>query len=175
MLSKIENLEKFLLDDSPVGPLLICASSLGINALEFLRDEDVQSQVFPERDGDHPLLKRAAAQLREYFSGARRIFNLDLDLSSVSAFTRVTLDLTRAIPWGEVISYGELAHRLGNPAAARAVGGALARNPIPIIIPCHRVVASDGSLHGFSAPGGIAIKERLLRFEGMPKLSEAAI
>jgi len=174
MLSKMENLKKFLLDDSPVGPLLISASPLGINAVEFLRDEDVQSHVFPGRDGGHPLLKRAAAQLQEYFSGVRTNFDLPLDLSSVSVFTQETLFLTRAIPWGEVISYGELARRLGKPAAARAVGGALARNPIPIIIPCHRVVASDGSLHGYSAPGGIAIKKRLLRLEGMPKLPSDA-
>jgi methylated-DNA-[protein]-cysteine S-methyltransferase len=166
----MENLEKYLLDDSPVGPLLISASPLGINAVEFLQDEDVQSLFFPERDGDHPLLKHAAAQLHEYFSGARNNFDLPLDLTSVSAFTRETLNLTLAIPWGEVISYGELARRLGKPAAARAVGGALGRNPIPIIIPCHRVVASDGSLHGYFAPGGLVIKERLLRLEGMPKL-----
>ena len=171
MLSKTENIEKFLLENSPVGPLLISASPLGINAVEFLRDDDFQSHVFPNRDEIHPLLKRAAAQLQIYFSGARTIFDLPLDLTRVSEFTRETLKLTFAIPWGAVISYGELARRLGKPGAARAVGGALARNPIPIIIPCHRVVAGDGSLHGYSAPGGIAVKERLLRLEGMPRLS----
>jgi len=167
----MNKIEKFLINDSPVGRLQLIATPLGIATLDFLRDEQDESYAFSERDEEYVFLKHAATQLREYFSGVRKIFDLPLDLTRVSEFTRETLKLTFAIPWGEVISYGELARRLGKPAAARAVGGALARNPIPIIIPCHRVVASDGSLHGYSAPGGIPIKERLLNLEGMPRLS----
>ena len=168
---KMKNLVNILINDSPVGWIQVSATPLGITALDFLRDEEVQSHAVSERNEEDVFLKRAATQLREYFSGVRKNFDLPLDLTRVSEFTRETLNLTFAIPWGEVISYGELARRLGKPGAARAVGGALARNPIPIIIPCHRVVAGDSSLHGYSAPGGIAIKERLLNLEGKPRLS----
>jgi methylated-DNA-[protein]-cysteine S-methyltransferase len=89
-----------------------------------------------------------------------------LDMEDVPEFHRRVYDVARAIPPGETLSYGEVAARLGEPAAAQAVGRALGRNPFPIVVPCHRVVAANGALHGFSAPGGIETKRRMLAIEG---------
>jgi methylated-DNA-[protein]-cysteine S-methyltransferase len=87
-------------------------------------------------------------------------------MEDVPEFHRRVYDVARAIPPGETLSYGEVAARLGEPAAAQAVGRALGRNPFPIVVPCHRVVAANGALHGFSAPGGIETKRRMLAIEG---------
>ncbi len=89
-----------------------------------------------------------------------------LDLRGVSPFNRVVYALARSIPRGRTLTYGDLAARLGDPGAARAVGRALAENPLPIVVPCHRIVASNGTLGGFSAPGGVSTKRRLLALEG---------
>ncbi len=103
------------------------------------------------------------ARLKSYFAGKRVEFPDELDLASATAFQRQVWRLTRLIPYGETRSYGWLAKRLGKKGAGRAVGQALARNPLPVIIPCHRVVASDGALSGYS--GGVGIKRSLLRLE----------
>jgi methylated-DNA-[protein]-cysteine S-methyltransferase len=89
-----------------------------------------------------------------------------LDMDGVPEFHRRVYEVTRAIPSGDTVSYGEVAARLGEPGAAQAVGRALGRNPLPIVVPCHRVLAADGALHGFSAPGGLATKRRMLAIEG---------
>jgi methylated-DNA-[protein]-cysteine S-methyltransferase len=102
-------------------------------------------------------------RLKDYFSGKRVEFPEELDLASATAFQRQVWRLTRLIPYGETRSYGWLAARLGKKGAGRAVGQALARNPLPVIIPCHRVVASDGALGGYS--GGVGVKKSLLRLE----------
>ena len=91
---------------------------------------------------------------------------MPLDLDGVPEFHRRVYDVARAIPPGETRSYGEVAAALGEPGAAQAVGRALGRNPVPIVVPCHRVLAADGRLHGFSAPGGIETKRRMLALEG---------
>lgn len=109
-----------------------------------------------------PILK----QLDEYFAGKRREFEIEVDLSGLTPFQRRVLEVTRTIPYGETRSYGEVAAAAGKPKAARAVGQALGRNPVGIVIPCHRVVASDGSLHGFTASGGLKAKRFLLELEG---------
>jgi methylated-DNA-[protein]-cysteine S-methyltransferase len=98
--------------------------------------------------------------------GADELSSIPLDLSGQGAFCRRVYELTRAIPAGETVTYGELAARAGEPAAARAVGQAMARNPFPLIVPCHRVMAAHGGAGGFSARGGVATKFRLLRIEG---------
>ena len=103
------------------------------------------------------------ARLKSYFTGKRVEFPDELDLSSATAFQRQVWRLTRLIPYGEIRSYGWLAERLGKRGAGRAVGQALARNPLPVIIPCHRVVAGDGKLGGYS--GGVGVKKSLLRLE----------
>ena len=115
--------------------------------------------------GDAPSAKRFSAttkRLKDYFSGKRVDFPDELDLSSATAFQRQVWRITRLIPYGETRSYGWIAKRLGE-RGARAVGQALARNPLPVIIPCHRVVAGDGKLGGYS--GGVGVKRSLLRLE----------
>ena len=108
-----------------------------------------------------------------YFEGENVDFSTDpaVSLDGLSAFDRKVLQTCRKIPRGEITTYGDLAVRVGHPGAARAVGSALAHNPIPLILPCHRVLRSDGSLGGFSAPGGLTTKQNLLRHEG----SEATV
>lgn len=107
-------------------------------------------------------LPAAVRQITEYFEGSRRSFDLPLDIRS-SPFQRRVLEETARIPFGETRSYGEIARRTGSPAAARAVGSALRTNPLPIVIPCHRVIGADGSLVGFA--GGIDLKAALIEHE----------
>jgi len=114
-----------------------------------------------------PEIQRVVAALADYFAGVCVDFSdVPVDLDRESAFHRAVYAATRTIGWGKVTTYGALAARVGEPSAARAVGGAMARNPVPIIIPCHRVLASGDRLGGFSAHGGTITKERLLRLEG---------
>ncbi len=112
--------------------------------------------------GRTPLLDKAAAQLQEYFNGKRTHFDLPLSLAG-TPFQRSVWSALQDIPWGETRSYKDIAVKIGNPKATRAVGGANHRNPIPIVIPCHRVVGSDGSLTGFG--GGLPMKRHLLEIE----------
>lgn len=108
----------------------------------------------------------AQKQLQEYLNGKRKAFDLSLNHDSLGTpFQRKVLEATANIPYCQVVSYGDLAHRIGAPKSSRAVGNALGKNPIPIVIPCHRVVASDGSLGGYT--GGLEYKKRLLRLEGV--------
>lgn len=120
----------------------------------YRRDDDNQS----------PILNLAAIQLKEYFSGQRTSFDLPLAPAGTQFQMRVWRELS-AIPYGQIISYGEQAKRMGQPKASRAVGAANGKNPIGIIIPCHRVLGANGSLTGFA--GGIEIKRRLLAIEGV--------
>ena len=109
---------------------------------------------------------RWLTHLREYLLGERRFFPLPIAWDSLPPFQRAVLRATFAIPYGEVRTYGEIATLIGRPGAARAVGRALATNPMPIVIPCHRVVGHDGSLRGYGGPGGLMTKAWLLRLEG---------
>jgi len=109
-----------------------------------------------------PILRQAARQLTKYFTGKRRSFDLPLDLRSKGFTRRVQKEVAR-IPYGKTATYGEVAHRVKSPRAARAVGGAVGANPIPIIIPCHRVIAAGGKLGGFG--GGLTLKRKLLELE----------
>ena len=111
------------------------------------------------------LLKITAKQLADYCNGRQVRFTTRLDLSGLSPFTRKVLRELAKVPYGKTITYGELAKRAGSAKAARAVGAVLANNPLPIIVPCHRVLGSDGSLGGFSAPGGLKLKRQLLLME----------
>lgn len=109
----------------------------------------------------------AAEQLTRYFQDELISFELQVDISGLSSFYQQVLELTMQLPYGSVTSYGALAARTGRPRAYRAVGGALRSNPVPIIIPCHRVVAASGTLTGFSGPGGVTMKKLLLSMEGV--------
>ena len=146
-----------VLDPTPVGPLQLAASDDALTGLRF-----GVAPVAGERDDAHPVLAAAVAQLREYFAGERRDF--DLPLAPVGTpFQLGVWEQLRLIPYGTTVSYGELARRLGAPSASRAVGLANGRNPIAIVVPCHRVIGADGSLTGFG--GGMAAKRTLLDLE----------
>ncbi|MCL4425379.1 MAG: methylated-DNA--[protein]-cysteine S-methyltransferase [Firmicutes bacterium] len=116
--------------------------------------------------------ERVIRQLEEYFAGRRREFELPLDLSAGTPFQQAVWDALQAIPYGQTLSYRELAIAVGRPGGPRAVGQALGANPVPIVVPCHRVIAADGSLGGFG--GGLPLKARLLRLEGVTPAIRAA-
>lgn len=141
--------------ETPIGPLPLQADESAVSAMRFGAGSAQDAS---------PLLDAAEAQLREYFAGARRTFDLPLAPHGTAFQQRVWTAL-RAIPYGETRTYGELAAAIGSPNASRAVGMANHRNPIPIIIPCHRVIGANGTLTGYA--GGLEIKRKLLALEGI--------
>ena len=152
----------YTLLQSPVGPLRLAVSSRGVCELSFA---DPARALAPPADDWHlvkTLAHPAEAQLQEYFAGERRRFDLELDMRGTEFQKRVWLHLVD-IPYGETRSYGEIAKALGSPGAARAVGAANGKNPVAIIVPCHRVIGSTGELTGFA--GGLEIKSQLLSTE----------
>ena len=159
------------LRDSPVGPLFVAVGNQGVVAIEFGTDETGFVRELEARHGVATMrsmerVSGAMSQILQYLSGDRRSFELDVDLRDSTDFQRKVLEAAVAVPPGYVATYGEIAVRIGKPKSSRAVGQALARNPIPIVVPCHRVVAADGSLTGYSGAGGIETKAHLLRLEG---------
>jgi methylated-DNA-[protein]-cysteine S-methyltransferase len=149
---------------SPVGPLLLAASNRGLQHLRFDRGE-----ALPMRDGEiwteSPAdIEPYVCQLNDYFHGSLRDFTCPLDLQGTD-FQKACWQALREIPYGATCTYGELARKVRRPSAFRAVGQANHRNPVAIIVPCHRVVGSDGTLTGYG--GGLDIKEKLLRLEGV--------
>jgi methylated-DNA-[protein]-cysteine S-methyltransferase len=157
------------METSIAGKLWLAATEHGLCAIDFGGEESAFVARLQHAWGIRPLrdggaLQQTIYQLDEYFAGKRSSFDLPLDLRQVTPFRRQVLEATLAVPSGQTVTYGELAQRIGRPHAARAVGGAQATNPIPIIVPCHRVVGSDGSLTGYG--GGMAVKEALLKLEG---------
>ena len=144
---------------SPVGSLVLRASNKGLVSIDRGKAARVKGETKAER---HVAL--AARELGEYFAGKRRKFTVPLDLQGTPFQLKAWHTLQR-IPFGKAVSYGEEARMLGKPKAARAVGSANGRNPIPIIVPCHRVVAGDGTLGGYSA--GLPMKRKLLALEGV--------
>ena len=148
--------------DSPVGPLMLAADASGLRHIEF-RDNRHPADRSDWHGGDSEILQAAEAQLGDYFAGRRRVFDLPLAPRGTAFQLRVWQELAR-IPFGETISYAQLAQRLGNPNGTRAVGAANGRNPLPIVLPCHRVIGADGGLTGFG--GGLQTKDHLLRLEG---------
>jgi methylated-DNA-[protein]-cysteine S-methyltransferase len=137
----------------------------GSRARVLRRIEEVSPGATAARDD---LLREAARQLALYAEGTRTRFDLPLDLAGLSDFRRRVMQACMAIPFGEFRTYGDLAAAAGSPGAARAVGQVMHRNPLPIIVPCHRVVGAGGHLVGFSASGGLRLKRRLLIHEGVP-------
>lgn len=150
---------------SPVGRLTLIASDKGLAAVLWENDNPgrVHATADTEDDG-HPVLKEAERQLNEYFQGKRSCFQLQLDPIG-TRFQKKVWDALSTIPYGETRSYGQIAHQLGNPNAVRAVGAANGRNPLSIILPCHRVVGATGKLTGFA--GGLEAKASLLSLEGV--------
>lgn len=156
--------------DSPIGPLLVAASDEGLVRISFDSDPEHHLDQLARTAGPRVLrAPRAVAdahrELDDYFEGRRQAFELTLDLRGTTEFTRNVLDELALVPYGETATYAELARRAGRPKAARAVGMVMNRNPIPIVLPCHRVVGSSGSLVGYA--GGLDVKEFLLRLEGV--------
>ena len=149
--------------DSPIGRLFLAADDEGLRALEFPENRHPVKRDADWREGTHPLLGEASRQLGEYFAGTRQTFDLPLSPRGTD-FQLSVWQALRAIPFGETWSYAQLAAKTGKTSAMRAVGAANGRNPIPIIVPCHRVIGADGSLTGFG--GGLPTKEFLLRLEG---------
>lgn len=150
---------------TPIGNLTVEAGEQGIQRIHFPGD-------FSPEKGEHKktnfkiqhILSDTVNQLQEYFSGKRKTFNLPMELKGLPPYHAETLKEVSKVSYGETASYGEIANRTGNPGAARAVGNANARNPIPIIIPCHRIIAANGGLGGYG--GRLDRKEFLLRLEG---------
>ena len=152
--------------DSPIGDLLVAATERGLCNISFDPDEatDRLARVFGRRVLRVPSrLDAVRRQLDEYFEGRREAFELEPDIAQLPAFQRTVLTELARVPYGQLTTYGTLAARVGHPRAARAVGGALNRNPIPIVLPCHRVVGASGSLTGYA--GGLHVKQQLLELE----------
>ncbi len=160
---------------SPLGPMLLAASPQGVCGVWFVNQKhypldmalqapSVASVTTVACDASQVWLDQASQQLADYFAGHRQHFDLPLDLSIGTAFQQSVWHALLAIGRGQTESYGALATRVGHPSAARAVGAAVGRNPISIIVPCHRVVATNGALTGYA--GGLARKVALLQLEG---------
>ena len=147
--------------DTPIGELLVAGDDDGLGMVGFpegsMRREPEPDWIFNEKE-----LAEACRQLSEYFAGQRKRFELKLNPSGTE-FQRQVLDELVKIPYGTTVSYSDIARRIGRPKAVRAVGAANGRNPIPVIIPCHRVIGAHGDLTGFG--GGLPTKEALLRLE----------
>ena len=153
--------------DSPVGMIYFAVSNHGLSSLDFgISHEQFVARLDPLARTEQDDLKPFGQQLQEYFDKRRRQFNLPVDFSHITPFQRSVLEVTLNIPAGEVWTYGQVAQHIGRPTASRAVGQALGSNPVPIVVPCHRVIASSGKLTGYSAGAGIASKQWLLQFEG---------
>lgn len=150
--------------ESPTGKLKLVASSQGLVAILWENDKPERVRFSePVEDTNHPILKKAEQQLQEYFKGERRAFSMPLDMRGTK-FQKDVWEALLAIPFGETRTYGDLARQLGNPNATRAVGAANGRNPLSIVVPCHRVIGASGKLTGFA--GGLQVKAQLLGLEG---------
>ncbi|MEV5320958.1 methylated-DNA--[protein]-cysteine S-methyltransferase [Streptomyces sp. NPDC052687] len=159
-----------------IGPLLLAATGDGLvnvvfHATDAVRDKALERLASrlgtePVHAPGSPLLAEAIRQVEAYFRGARRDFDLPLDWSLISGFNRQVLrELAVGVPYGSVVGYGDLADRVGQPGAAQAVGAAMGANPLPVVVPCHRVVERDGGIGGFG--GGLEAKRKLLALEGV--------
>ncbi len=157
--------------DSPVGPLMLAADDHGLRHIEF-RDNRHPVNRGDWHGGDNAILQATEAQLAEYFAGTRTRFDLPLAPRGTEFQLRVWQALAR-IPHGSTSTYAEQARAIGSPDAVRAVGAANGRNPLPIVLPCHRVIGTDGALVGFG--GGLPVKEFLLRLEGALPTRQAGL
>ena len=156
--------------DTPVGPIWVAVSEHGLVAVELSDEPDYLIKRLPKLGyqqvvSDSEKTKAALKQIREYLSEERREFDLPIDWSGLTTYQEKALRATYEIPYGEVTTYGDIAKQLGNPKGAIAVGRAEATNPMPLVIPCHRVLGADGGLHGYGAGEGIETKAWLLRLE----------
>ncbi len=166
------------LKDSPIGPIGLAASERGLVRISLYGAEGLSrdnhfvprlGQASRSFEASHPapfFLVEGVAQVKEYLLARRRAFDLPLDLDGFTPLALQLLEACRRLPFGEICTYRQLAASVGKPGAARFAGNMMARNPLPLVIPCHRVVGSDRRLHGFGAPGGLNTKAWLLALEG---------
>jgi methylated-DNA-[protein]-cysteine S-methyltransferase len=167
-----------ILETSPLGPIGFAASEAGLVCIAFVKTLDEletkllvkgyaetvkKGEIADTAESVH--LHDTKIQITDYLSGKRQEFNLSLDWSLMTTFQKQVLENTCNIPYGQVLTYGDIAREIGKPSAARAVGRAEATNPMPLVIPCHRVIGSDGGLHGYGGRGGIKTKAWLLQLE----------
>lgn len=150
--------------NSPIGRIEVVGDGTAVTALSIERDGSLPHDELPERPD--AVLDRAIGQLEEYFAGRRRDFDVPVELAGTAFQVSVWHQLAR-LEWGEVVSYGDLGRGTGRATAGRAVGGAVGANPVPIIVPCHRVLGSDGTITGYSGGDGIPTKSWLLAHEGI--------
>jgi methylated-DNA-[protein]-cysteine S-methyltransferase len=158
-----------MMEDTPVGVLGLATGEAGLSRVDFVKSEDRFVERLLGYYGDRPIVRsdaldRVRRALDAYFAGKTLAFDVPVDLSEVSGFHQRVLRAAVRIPAGRVLTYTEIAAKAGNPRASRAAGNALHNNPVAIIVPCHRIVRSDGSLGGYG--GGLPVKEWLLRHEG---------
>lgn len=157
--------------DSPIGTLLVATTDEGLVRISFHSEaedlvlEELARRVSPRVVKAPRRVAAVARELDEYFAGRRKDFDVPLDWRLVGPYARKVLTATAAIPFGQVSTYREVARKAGNPAASRAAGNALGSNPIPVVVPCHRVLRTGGGLGGYG--GGLDVKELLLRLEGV--------
>jgi methylated-DNA-[protein]-cysteine S-methyltransferase len=157
--------------ETDIGPFLIASTDLGVRLVSFGKGLNVRAELARETKGrrtmavEDPIrLRRVADEIMEYLEGRRTAFDCSIDLSGTTDFYRKVLACVSGIPYGTLRSYKWVAREIGHPRATRPVGQALARNPVPILVPCHRVVESDGAIGGYSG-GGPDMKRRLLAIE----------
>jgi methylated-DNA-[protein]-cysteine S-methyltransferase len=155
--------------DSPVGTLLVAATGRGLCRIAYDAEPEREVERLAQTFGVRVLrsaspVDPARRELDEYFAGSRQRFDLTVDLALLADFNRRVLRELARVPYGEVVTYGQLAARAARPRAARAVGTVMNRNPLPIVLPCHRVIGANGKLVGYA--GGLERKESLLRLEG---------
>lgn len=160
------------ISNTPVGTVYVAVGNKGLTALNF-GVEEVEFQRSLERRGHKRVIRsaeetaEARLQVRQYLEGRRNRFSIPVDLTDLTEFQKQVLMEAARIPRGQVATYSAIARSLGRPKSSRAVGRALGSNPVPLVIPCHRVVGADGSLRGYSAGGGIKSKAFLLKLEGV--------
>ncbi len=160
--------------DTPLGPVWVALSDDGLVAIEISDEPEKLFKLLPKFGfrqvvSDPVKTRPVLKQIRAYLLGKRKDFEIPIDWSVLTPFQEQALKVTRTIPFGQVSSYGEIASQLGNPRNARAVGGAEANNPMPLVIPCHRVLGADGGLHGYGAGKGLETKAWLLDLEGVER------
>ena len=159
------------LKNTPLGDLWLAASSAGLAAVGWAPNELVFQEFLTKRfkrplEKEPGRLAQAIDELDQYLQGRLKIFTLPIDWSLLRPFQQAVLKVTHAIPYGETRTYGQIAAEIERPGAARAVGRGEATNPMPLVIPCHRVIGADGKLHGYVGGQGLPTKEWLLKMEG---------
>ncbi len=150
--------------DTPLGGVALAATDKGLAGAWFDAQKHAPDMAGWQADDAHPVLREATAQLLDFLAGRRTDFDLELDLSHGTDFQQAVWQALREIPAGATTSYGALSARVGRPSAVRAVGAAVGRNPISVIVPCHRVIGATGALTGYA--GGLQRKTALLQLEG---------